>query len=94
LEPKFDARLFQATEPGAEEHGRLLTARKDPPAGANVGFDFQRLCPPAKRIRTKFSQQFAPAIRFRPIPRGKISHRLAMSKIQSAATGDEKLSPG
>ena len=71
-----------------------MTARKDPPARANVGFDFQLLRPGAEA----HPDQTRPAIRASvPVPpdtaRRKVNRRLAVSKIQSAATGDEKFRP-
>src|SRR5262249_13519793 len=81
-------------EPGAKEDGRFLTAREDPTAGADVGFDLQLLCPGTQRIWAKYAQQLAPALQFVSITRRKVSHRLTVGKIQSATTGDEKLATG
>ena len=90
---KFNARLPESLEPGAEETRRLLSFREHAPACSDISFHLQFSGPGTQSIRPKLRQQIVPSFRFRPIVGGKIFHRFAVGEIEPTPAGDEKFLP-
>src|SRR5262245_23610521 len=90
-ERELHAIPVEPPQPGAQQGRGLECFRKHPPAAADKGRLPQRFAPGAQGVGRKRLDRRRKALSRLAIARKKFRQRLAMSEIQSAAAGHQKL---